>query len=168
MNGKASARLKALPRQCRLVYGTELPRLAEIARSRTPSHALAQALWREDARECKILASMLMPPEAFTESDCQLWLASIPNEEIAQALTLNLFSRLPCARALAFGWMQSPSPAPYERLCAYLLLARFHMQGPPLTQAEAGTVARLARQALPTAAFALRKAIANALTHIEG
>ena len=38
----------------KLNFGVELPRIKSIAAAYEKDHALAQALWKEDIRECKI------------------------------------------------------------------------------------------------------------------
>ena len=40
----------------KLIFGIEVPRLKEIASQYEKNHDLAQALWKENIRECQILA----------------------------------------------------------------------------------------------------------------
>ena len=65
MNGVISQSLREKGLKYRLIFGVELPRLKEIASEYEPNHELAQALWKEDIRECKILAAYLQPIESF-------------------------------------------------------------------------------------------------------
>ena len=53
MNGVLSQSLREKGLKYRLIFGVELPRLKEIAAGYEQSHDLAQALWKEDIRECK-------------------------------------------------------------------------------------------------------------------
>ena len=62
MNGILSARMREAGAPYKLVFGVELPRLQSIANEFQPSRQLAQELWNENIRECKLLATMLMPP----------------------------------------------------------------------------------------------------------
>ena len=55
MNGVLSQSLREKGIKYRLIFGVELPRLKEIAAGYEQNHDLAQALWKEDIRECKIL-----------------------------------------------------------------------------------------------------------------
>ena len=48
---------------------------------------LAIALWKEDVRECKILATMLMPPAQFLPDLAQLWMEQTPTVEMARSPT---------------------------------------------------------------------------------
>ena len=131
MNGVASAHARQTE-DYRINWGIELPRLEniadEIVSHLLPSYlsneisqrALAQALWNESTRECKILACMLMPSEAFAEEVCDIWAESIHTDEIAMMFCLYLVQRLPSASTKAFEWM-----AHEERIlqnCGYLTL----------------------------------------------
>ena len=108
MNGIASAAMRQTD-DYRVNWGIELPRVRMIANEFEPSRELAQALWNENVRECKILACMLMPAEDFIEEICDIWVESIRTVEIAQIFCLYLVERLPYASAKAFQWMASES-----------------------------------------------------------
>lgn len=58
MNGAVSASMRQKGLLYKLNFGVELPRLNQIAQGYAPNHALAAALWKEDIRECKILAAL--------------------------------------------------------------------------------------------------------------
>ena len=49
----------------KLNFGIEYPRIKEIAADYPCSHELAQALWKENIRECKIMAGLLQPVDGF-------------------------------------------------------------------------------------------------------
>ena len=56
MNGVASAYMRESGMNYKVNFGVEIPRLREIAAGLPEDHQLAQALWKEDIRECKLLA----------------------------------------------------------------------------------------------------------------
>ena len=129
MNGVASAHARQTE-DYRVNWGVELPRLAKIAdeiaqnedfpQEKEGQRALAQTLWNESVRECKILACMLMPTEAFAEEVCDIWAESIRTDEIATMFCLYLMPRLPYASVKAYQWMASE-----ERMlqnCGFLTL----------------------------------------------
>ncbi|MBQ7141472.1 MAG: DNA alkylation repair protein [Bacteroidaceae bacterium] len=131
MNGVASAHARQTE-DYRVNWGVELPRLAKISDEIVESKAwggfseedslrtLAQALWNESTRECKILACMLMPVEDFVEELCDIWAESICTEEIAAMFCFYLTQKLPYASTKAFEWI-----ARDERMlqnCGYLTL----------------------------------------------
>ena len=107
MNGVLSQSLREKGLQYRLIFGVELPRLKEIAAGYEPNHDLAQALWKEDIRECKILAACLQPADTFAPELADYWMESVRNTELADYLCMLLLRRLPYASQKAFQWMAS-------------------------------------------------------------
>lgn len=81
----------------KLNFGVELPRIKGIAAGYEKDHSLAQALWKEDIRECKILAGLLQPVESFLPEIADIWVEDIRNIEIAELTCMNLFQHLPYA-----------------------------------------------------------------------
>lgn len=121
MNGVASAHSRQTA-DYRVNWGIELPRIHNIAEEfrQEATHELAQELWKESVRECKILATILMPTERFDEELCEIWVESIQTEEIAMMFCLNLMTRLPFASGKAFEWIASESTMLQN--CGYLTL----------------------------------------------
>ena len=107
MNGVLSQSLREKGLKYRLIFGVELPRLKEIAAEYEPNHELAQALWKEDIRECKILAAYLQPTESFYPEIADIWMEQIHNSELADYICMALFRRLPYASQKAFQWIAS-------------------------------------------------------------
>jgi 3-methyladenine DNA glycosylase AlkD len=127
MNGPASTAMRERGLQYKVNFGVELPRLKVIAATLEPSHELAQALWKEEIRECKILATMIQPAETFYEDIADIWLSDINNIELVEQATMNLFSRLPYAPSKAFVWIADDRD--YVQSCGFLLAARLFGQG---------------------------------------
>ena len=107
MNGVLSQSLREKGLKYRLIFGVELPRLKEIAAGYEQNHELAQALWKEDIRECKILAAYLQPTETFYPEIADIWVEQIHNTELADYVCMALFRRLPYASQKAFQWIAS-------------------------------------------------------------
>ncbi|MCD8318616.1 MAG: DNA alkylation repair protein [Paraprevotella sp.] len=127
MNGVASAYMRENGMRYKVNFGVELPRLKCIAAEYPVSHELAQALWKEDIRECKLLASMLQPTESFYPEIADIWVETMPNIEIAQHTVQNLFCRLPYASEKAFEWIAAENDM--FQICGYLLLANLFRRG---------------------------------------
>jgi 3-methyladenine DNA glycosylase AlkD len=62
MDGAVSKSMRDKGVVYKLNWGATLPRLKEKADEIGKNYDLAIALWKEDVRECKILATMVMPP----------------------------------------------------------------------------------------------------------
>jgi len=110
MNGVASAAMRSSA-DYRVNFGVELPRLCEMAddirkdKDAVALHPLSQQLWKENVRECRILALMLQPVQTYDEELCDIWVSQIHTPELAQIAALHLFSRLPFALPKALEWI---------------------------------------------------------------
>ena len=89
-------------------------------------YALSIALWKENVRECKILATMLMPPEILPEV-VDIWMEQTETLEVAEQAAMNLYCRLPYAPQKAFQWIASDKPL--YQLCGFHVLSRLFMNG---------------------------------------
>ena len=58
MNGAVSQSMREKGLLYKLNFGVELPRIKMIAEGYEKNHDLAQALWKENIRECKIMAAI--------------------------------------------------------------------------------------------------------------
>ena len=115
-----------------LNWGATIPRLkdkAEELREQTPTtddqYTLAIALWKENVRECKILATMLMPADRILPEVVDIWMEQIPSQEIAEQAAFNLWQHLPFAAERAFQWIASERE--YDQLCGFHVLSRLMM-----------------------------------------
>ena len=88
---------------------------------------LSIALWKENVRECKILATMLMPPDEILPEVVDIWQEQIPSQEIAEQLAFNLYQHLPFAAEKAYQWIASDKV--YDQLCGFHVLSRLFMNG---------------------------------------
>ena len=74
MNGVTAQSLREKGVSYHLNWGASLLHLQEMAREDEPSRELAILLWNDNIRECKILATLLMPPEEMTSDLAELWM----------------------------------------------------------------------------------------------
>ncbi len=166
MNGKASKYMRDRGLGYHVNFGVELPRLMDIAGQFAQDAEVARALWHENVRESKLLATMLMPTEAMGREECEEWLGGIPNAEVAQMAVFHLFSRLPFAACMATEWLQETDDT--HTLCGLLLATRLHILGIALPQEARDMVQERAEEALQSGNLHLRKAAQNAQSHFFG
>ena len=126
MNGAVSQSMREKGLVYKLNFGVELPRIKSIAAAYEKDHALAQALWKEDIRECKILAGLLQPVDSFLPEIADIWVENIRNIEIAELTCMNLFQHLPYAPAKSFHWIAAEDE--YTQVCGFLTIARLLMK----------------------------------------
>lgn len=143
MNGVVSQSMREKGLAYKVNFGVELPRLQDYAaelRQRFESdederYSLALRLWSENIRECRLLAGMLMPPEAMDEQTAELWIEQMQFPEEAECTVMHLFQHLNFAADLAFRWIAREEPM--FQYCGWLLMARLFMQGREPSQRDA-------------------------------
>lgn len=135
MNGLVSTAMRDRGIVYKLNFGVEYPRIKEIAKRYEKSHELAQALWKTDIRELKIIATLLQPTEDFCPEMAEIWLEDIKNCELAEMASMNLFSKLPYASTEAFKWIASENDM--TQYCGYLTLNRIMARGAELNERAA-------------------------------
>ena len=137
MDGSVAQSMRDKGLNYHLNWGATLPRLKakaeEIKAMFNVSclmfnvYDLAIALWKENVRECKILATMLMPPEQMLPEVCDIWMEQMPSQEIAEQAAFNLWQHLPYAPEKAYQWIASDQE--YYQLCGFHVLSRLFMNG---------------------------------------
>ncbi|MEE1415591.1 MAG: DNA alkylation repair protein [Prevotellamassilia sp.] len=127
MNGPVSTSMREKGLAYKVIFGVELPRLLELAREWPHTYELAAALWKENIRECRLLAGMLMPPQRMDAELASLWVEQMHYAEEAECTVMNLFSHEPWASVKAYEWIARSEEM--FQLCGYLLLARLFMTG---------------------------------------
>jgi len=157
MNGILSARMREAGMPFKLIFGVELPRLRSIADEFPLDAELANQLWQQNIRETKLLAIMLMPPEAFTQEVANAWAETMVTAEEAQVLAMMLLSKTSHAKVTSLAWLRGSTPLP--SVCACLCLRHLLMQGNSFNEEERQFIVETATQMLPSANLHLRKAI---------
>lgn len=132
MNGMVSQSMREKGMEYKLNFGIEYPRIKEIAAGYEPDHELALALWKENIRECKILAGLLQPADTFYPEIADIWIEGMDYPELAEYTVMNLFQRLPYASEVVFRWMADEREM--FQLCGFLLMARLLMKGERLNE----------------------------------
>ena len=127
MDGAVAKSMREKGLEYKLNWGATLPRLKEQAAEIGKNYELAIALWKEDVRECKILATMIMPAEKMLPEVCDIWMEQVPSQEMAEQVAFNLWQYLPYAPEKAFQWIASDKE--YDQLCGFHVLTRLFMNG---------------------------------------
>ena len=132
MNGVASADMRKAGIGYKLNFGVGIPALNEIAQEIEKSPELAAALWKEDVRECRILAALIYPQEQFMPDMADLWIEQIEFPDLAEVCSMYLFSRMQGASESAFRWIASDNAM--ARYCGFLTLAHLLRGGREMGQ----------------------------------
>ena len=139
-----------------LNWGATLPRLREKADEIGKNYDLAIALWKENVRECKILATMIMPPDIVLPEVIDIWMEQVPTQEIAEQAVYNLYQYLPYAPEKAYTWIASDKEL--YQLCGFHILSRLFMNGQEPNERGINEYIDQALAALQGESLAVRKA----------
>jgi 3-methyladenine DNA glycosylase AlkD len=125
MDGAVAQSMRNKGVDYKLNWGATLPRLREKADEIGKNYDLAIALWKENVRECKILATMVMPADVVLPEVIDIWMEQMPTQEIVEQAAFNLFQYLPYAPEKAYTWMASDKEL--YQLCGFHILSRLFM-----------------------------------------
>ena len=164
MNGVASSSMRDKGLEYKINWGIPVTRLRDMAAQYAPSVALAERLWESDVRECKILATMLMPAERFSEPMALSWLSACNNQEMVEMLVFNLVQNMPGVETFVVSLLHSDEPnAPLAALhLVSRLVARQNVAF--LTDEVVGSFAQLVVKALSGTDAVLKHAALNSVT----
>ena len=127
MDGSIAQSMRNKGVDYKLNWGATLPRLKDKAVEIGKNYDLAIALWKENVRECKILATMIMPSDEVLPEVIDIWMEQISTQEIAEQAAFNLFQYLPFAADKAYTWMASDKEL--YQLCGFHIVTRLFMNG---------------------------------------
>ena len=127
MDGTTSRSMAQKGMGYKINWGVPFHELRKIAAPYVPNYELAIELWKENIRECKIMATLIMPPERMSPELADVWTEQPLQQEMAEMLAFNLLQHVDFAPALAYQWMAGDRMD--RQICAYQLLARLFMKG---------------------------------------
>ena len=127
MNGPASQSMREKGMGYKLNWGVPFIELKKMAEEQGKDYDLAIELWKEDIRECKILATLIMPAEDMLPEIADLWMEQVSTQEMAEMLSFNLLQHTSYAPVLAYQWMASDKPL--YQIAGFQLLARLFAKG---------------------------------------
>lgn len=133
----------------------------ELAQDAETLYSVAIALFKEDIRECKLLATMLMPQGVMKAEVACLWVEQTTWLEVAEAAAMNVYPYLAEAGDLAFLWIASEEDLP--QLTGYHVLARLFSQGRQPEERAINEFIDQALCALGSSSLPVRKAAMNAV-----
>ena len=122
MNGVTSSSMRQKGLDYKINWGVSQMDLRHMAEQYGKDKSLAAALWQENIRECKILATLIMPAADFTASEAMEWAATLSTVEMAETAVFNLFQHMAEAEQLSQLLLENEEKL--LRICAYNLVCR--------------------------------------------
>lgn len=161
MDGAASRFMRDKGLGYKINWGIGIPALKGIASEYGRDYELAVELWKEDIRECKILATMMMPPSEMKADMVSLWMGSMPNQEMAEMASLYLFQYIDGAKDFALKWLSSDDDV--VLVCGYQVLSRLFMKMEQLDARDINEYIDQALSAVNSTNAGVRRAVVNSL-----
>lgn len=161
MNGVASQSMRDKGTAYHINWGIQLPQLISLAGEYEKNAQLAVMLWKDNVRESKIMATLLMPHEDMLPDMMDLWMQQVPNREMAEMSVINLFQYAESAPLFAYKWMASDDEL--QQYVGFLLMGRLFMQKREPNERGVHEFIDQALVALQGASLPLRKAALTAV-----
>jgi hypothetical protein len=165
MDGAIAASMRQKGVDYKLNWGASLVMLRSQAHEIGADYDLAIALWKENVRECKLLATMLMPPEKMLQEVADIWMDQTTTIEMAEQAAFNLYWHLPYAADMAFRWIATDEPL--RQLCGFHILSRLFINGQEPNERGINEFIDQALAALQGSSLSVRKAAMQSLQHFS-
>lgn len=127
MNGPTSQSMTQKGVGYKINWGVPFIELKKMAQEYGKDYELAIELWKEDIRECKILATIIMPAEKMLAEITDIWMEQVSTQEMAEMLAFNLLQYVDYAPVIAYQWMASDKPL--YQIAGFQILARLFANG---------------------------------------
>ncbi len=164
MNGVTSQSMREKGVDYRINWGASLLHLREMAAEYKQDKELAITLWKDNVRECKIIATLLMPHEQFDKELAMQWISQTHTQEIAEIATMTLYQYMPYAYDIAMSLIDNEEDI--KQIHAYNILARvFPQNGAKITSDDKSKFLKHAVATLQSENIALKHSAWNAVTH---
>lgn len=145
------------------VFGVLMGKIRGLATSLGTNHALGLELWATGNHEARILACMVLAPEALTEKEARALLEPLSTPSLVDELLGRVLVKAPVAEALRKRWMEAKAELP--RRAGWKLLAGQIAGGTASELDVKATLARIERE-LPTAPYRVQEGINYCLVWI--
>lgn len=163
MSGPTSQSMRDKGIEYKINWGVPFVELKKMATEYGKDYDLAIELWKENIRECKILATLIMPAEQMLPEIADLWMEQVAGQEMAEMLAFNLLQYVDYAPVIAYQWIASDKPL-YE-IAGYHILARLFAAKREANERGINEFLDQAAVAIHSDSVAVRKAVVNSVLH---
>lgn len=127
MSGPTSQSMTQKGLGYKINWGVPFIELKKMALEYGKDYELSIELWKEDIRECKILATLIMPAEKMLPEITDIWMEQVNSQEMAEMLAFNLLQHVDYAPAIAYEWIATDKT--FYEIAGFQLLARLFANG---------------------------------------
>ncbi|MBM6993301.1 MAG: DNA alkylation repair protein [Prevotella sp.] len=166
MNGTAAQSMRDKGLDYHLNWGVPFVELKRMGAEIGKDYDLAIELWKEDIRECKILATLVMPAEKMPVEIAEIWMEQTRSQEMAEMQAFNLYQYVDYAPVIAYRWMAHEGDV--YQICAYDILSRLFMKGQEPNERGIHEFLDQAIAALQSGSMGVKHTALNAVNHFAG
>lgn len=161
MSGPTSQSMREKGADYKINWGVPFIQLKAMAKDLGKNYDLAIALWKEDIRECKILATLIMPADKMPIEVAEIWMEQTQTQEMAEMQAFNLYQHVAYAPEIAYRWIAEERDV--CQICGYNILGRLFMKGQEPNERGINEFVDQAVTALQGASTGVRHAAMNAM-----
>ncbi len=161
MNGTAAQSMREKGLDYHLNWGVPFMELRQMSKEIGQDYHLAIALWKEDIRECKILATLTMPAEEMPQDIAEIWMEQTRSQEMAEMQAFNLYQHVAYAPEIAYRWIANDNDT--YQICAYNIFSRLFMRNQEPNERGIHEFIDQAMTALQSDSVGVRHAAMNAV-----
>lgn len=165
MDGVTSMSMREKGVNYNVNWGASLSMLKSKAKEIGENFELANELWKDNVRECKILAILIMPKDKMTEELADLWISQTTTQEIAELSAFYLYQHLDFIPAKALEWISSDGEL--YKLCGYNILSRLFNKQLTFQDEHIDKYISSLRADMQSNTFIVRKAAMVSATHFS-
>lgn len=164
MNGVVAASMREKGLDYKIIWGVSQMDLRRMASEYGKDAALARELWKESIRECKLLATLVMPAEDMTLDEARKWVSEATSVELAEFIVFNLLQYIADAWPLAMEMLDTESKM--QHVAAYNLVCRLLKRHVECQESCYTTLFLKASEDIRTADRQLLHALVNCIDYI--
>lgn len=161
MSGPTSQSMKDKGVGYKINWGVPFVELKKMALEYGKDYELAIELWKEDIRECKILATLIMPSEKMLPEITDLWMEQVRTQEMVEMLSFNLLQYVEYAPVIAYQWIASDKPL--YQIAGFHILSRLFAGGKEANERGINEFLDQAATALQDSNMGVKHAAANCI-----
>ncbi len=161
MNGVTAQSMSDKGCKYKISWGVSQQHLQEMASEYGKDSELALELWKSLVRECRLLATMIMPPEEMPIDTARQWMEESHTRELKEMLVFNLLRHVPYGFSLALEWLDSDDNLYKE--CGFNLAGRMFSSGTSIPVVEIERCLHYAEECLVSGSLLLAHSAMNSL-----
>lgn len=165
MDGVVSEQMRNSGVGYHINWGISLMHLKDLAADYQQDMHVALELWKDNVRESKIMALLLMPADEFTADLADVWIETITTQEIAEMAAMLLFQNLSYAPGLAFNLIAAKETL--RQILGYNILSRLFAKDMLPNERAVEELKDQAQTAMTQTETALRRAAYNCLVKLS-